>query len=247
MRNIAPSRALMRRSRQYVEIAFVLGAAGIFLATFGLALYAVPLTASGSSIFSLFDLGRIVAFFGGIALGIIAMLLMGRALTLKKENDVANIVGQSLEERLGDAYTFIRNVSKRKVGYVDAVLIGPCGVLVFRTLDYKGKFMNEKTKWLKADKRGNWKPMLTSPTQDVLVDVKNLRSYLAERDLNDIPIFGIVVFTPDDPDTHLILKEPVVPATHLSSLYNRLQKNFLAKERMGEPEASAIVNLLFEH
>lgn len=246
MKNVAPSRALMRRSRQFVEIAFVLGAAGIFLATFGLALYAVPLTSSGSDIFGLFDFGRAVAFFGGIALGIIALLLMARALTLKKENDVANIVGQNLEQYLGEAYTFIRNVSKRKVGYIDAVLVGPCGVLVFRTLDYKGKFMNEKAKWLKADKQGNWKPMFTSPTQDVLVDVKNVRAYLADRNLNDIPIFGVVVFTENDPEAHLILKEPVVPATHLSSLYNRLQKNFLAKERMGEAETSAIVNLLYD-
>ena len=246
MRNVVPSRALARRSRQVMQLAFLAITAGLFLAVVGMAFYVVPLVSSGSTLYSIFDFGRAVLFYGGIFLIILGGLMVARAFTWRTENDLAKQTGETLAPLLDERYTFIRNISKRKVGYIDAVLVGPPGVLVLRTVDYQGRFLNEAGKWLKADKKGNWKPMRTNPTQDVVKDIQALRTYLAERSLpDDLPVFGIVVFTKDDPIAHLTLKEPVIRATHLSSLHNRLKGSYLAEDRIEPGLAAAVVRLLY--
>jgi hypothetical protein len=55
MRNVAPSRALVRRSYRLLEIAFVAVTAGIFLTMMGLALIAIPLI---GKVMARFDLHR---------------------------------------------------------------------------------------------------------------------------------------------------------------------------------------------
>jgi hypothetical protein len=247
MRNVAPSRSLERRSRRLLEIAFVVVAAGIFTAVFGLAFYVVPLTSNSSDSFGLFNAFRGVLFVGGVLLGLSGIGLAVRALFMKTENPLAKPVGAELGQHLGEGFTFIRNISKRKLGYIDAALVGTPGVLIFRILDWDGSYLNERGNWLKANIQGEWKPLLTSnPTQDTIDDVQSLRTYLAKRDLPDIPIFGVVVFLNDDPVLRLTLKEPVVPATHLTSLYSRLQSNYLAKDRIDPKAVTAIIRLLWD-
>lgn len=247
MRNVAPSRVIVRRSRQLLQISFLLVTAGIFLAIFGLALYAVPLASSGSPSYNALNAGRGVLFVGGIVAGVAGLALAIRAVTQRTENDLALITGQRLAVQLSDQYTFIRNISKRGLGYIDAVLVGPAGVLVFRIVDLEGSFLNEAGNWLKEGRPGDWKAMtFVNPTRDAIKDIKSLREFLGERDITDVPIFGVVVFTKDDPVAQLTLKEPAVQATHLSSLYGRLQATYLAKERMDQSMIDAIVDLLYE-
>lgn len=246
MRNVVPSRALARRSRQLLQVAFLAMAAGLFFAVLGMAFYAVPLVGDASSLRGFFDFGRALLFYGGIGLIILGGLMLVRAFTWRTENDLAKQTGETLAPLLDESYTFIRNISKRNIGYIDAVLVGPPGVLALRILDDEGRFLNEGGKWLKADKKGKWKPMRANPTEDVVDDIKALRSYLAARNLpEDLPIFGIVVFIKDDPEVHLTLKEPVVRATHLTSLHNRLKSSYLAKDRIEPGLAAAIVRLLY--
>jgi hypothetical protein len=246
MRNVVPSRALVRRSRQLLQFALLAITAGIFFALVGMAFYAVPLFSTGSTLYSIFDFGRAALFYGGIVLVIVGGLMVARAFTWKTENDLARQTGETLAPLLDERYTFIRNISKRQLGYIDAALVGPPGILVLRIVDYQGHFLNEAGKWLKADKKGRWKPMRANPTQDVVKDIQALRRYLAARNLpDDLPVFGIVVFVKDDPIAHLTLKEPVVRATHLSSLHNRLQSGYLAQDRIEPGLAAAVVRLLY--
>lgn len=247
MRNVAPSRAIVRRSRRLFEAAFVLVSAGIFLAIAGLAFYVVPLTSSSSTSYTVFNVGRGALFVGGVVAGFSGLGLALRAVTQRTENDLALMTGNRLALHLDDRYTFVRNLSRRGLGYIDAVLVGPAGVLVFRVVDYEGAYLNEAGNWLKADRQGNWKPMwFSNPTKDVIDDIKRLREYLGLRGITDVPVFGVVVFTKDDPISVLTLKDPIIPATHLSSLFARLQKNYLAKDRMDPPLIESIVRLLYE-
>jgi hypothetical protein len=241
MRNIVPSRALVRRSHRLLELAFVVVTAGIFLAVVGIALYVVPLTASG-----LFQTGRALLFFGGIGLGITGVAMAVRAVTWKVENDLARMTGEALSQHLDRRFTLIRNISKRTLGYIDAVLVGPPGVLVFRIVELEGHFLNEGGKWLKLAKGGKWRPMFSNPSQEAIDDIKSLREYLERRDLVGIPIFSVVVFVTEEPFAQLILKEPHVPVAHLSGLYERLQRNYLAKDRISPDEVEAIVRLLYD-
>ena len=245
MRTLAPTRALERRSRLYLDLAVIFVAAGIFAAAIGVAQYAIPLTSRSSDVYGIFNAFRVLTLIGGICLVIGGVLLAVRALTRKAENPLALQVAAALDASFDDHYAFISHIKIRGVGYIDAAIVGPPGVLLLRTLDWEGRFMNEGGRWLKANKRGAWKPIRTeNPTRDVAQKVQKLRRAFARSELPEIPVFGVIVFVKDDPNAHLTLKDPVVAATHLASLYRRLQKNYLAKERIDPALAPQIVRLL---
>jgi hypothetical protein len=149
-----PSRAL-RRSSQLLTIAFFVAGAGVFVVAIGVLLFVVPFSAPSNPGYGtyLFIRGAVVVF--GILIILVAAGMALRALTWKTDNDLALVTGRFLEQYLNDRYTFIRNISKREIGYVDAVLVGPPGVLVFRILDTRGVFANEGPNWLKQNKRAN--------------------------------------------------------------------------------------------
>jgi len=224
------------------EWAFVLVSGGILLTILALALYVLP-TSRDSVEFV--EFARTAFLFSGVLIALIGVGLGIRAATTKAENTTAFSVGEFLKAHFDDGYTFIRNVNRRKLGYIDAVLVGPPGVLAFRTLDSEGKFLNEKSKWMRADKSGNWRPlMMRNPTEEVVEDIKALRRFCAEHGIADVPVFGVIVFIHDDPLARLIVKDPVVPATHLTSLLKRLQNNYLSKDRIDDKTAIQIVKLL---
>lgn len=244
MRNTAPSRELSRRSNQLLTIAFFVGAVGVFIAVVGVLLFVVRFAVPSNPQYGtyLFIRAAVLAF-GGIVV-LIALGLAVRALTWKKDNDLARITGRVLEPILDDRYTFIRNVSKREIGYVDAALVGPPGVLVFRILNRQGVFANEGPNWLTRGKRGEWLPANINPTREAIADIRKIKEFLAKRGLQDIPIYGIVLFIVEPPQLQLMAKEPTVPITHLSSLHANLQSNYLAKERVDPAGAAAIVRYL---
>jgi hypothetical protein len=245
MRNVAPSIALARRSRRLLEIAFIVVVAGVFLTVVGIALYVVPFTASAESTSSVFDAGRGVLFLGGIIAALVGVGLSVRAFTWKTENDLALQTGEALEPYLDNRFVFIRNVSRIALGYIDAVLVGPSGVLVFRILDLRGEFLNEGDKWLRRPTGKNWTPMFTNPTEEVIEDIKSLQEYFARRGITDVPMFGVVVFV-EPPEAALVTTtEPVVPVTHLTSLHTTLQRNYLAAQRIDQATVTAIVRTLY--
>lgn len=246
MYNVSPVNAVVRRTKALLELAFVLVTGGIFLAILGLALYVFPLDTTQQSLLSLVDDGRVVFLFGGVFAALVGVALGIRAALTRTENDLAYRVGETLRAHLDTRYAFIRNINKRKLGYIDAVLLGPPGVLVFRILDREGKFLNERGYWMRADRNDKWRPTFTNPTREIIDDIKALREFLTLNELEDVPVYGVIVFTKDDPAARLVLKEPVVPATHLSSLYYRLQRTFLAQERIDQQTVIAIHQLLMD-
>ena len=247
MHNVAPSRALARRTRQLLTIAFVIAASGMFIAVGGLALVVVPLVGVTSPSYGLYTLIRGAVILLGIIIFFIALGLCIRALTLRKDNDLAMIVGRFLGNYLDERYHFIRNVNKRGVGYVDAILVGPPGALVFRILNERGVFANEGANWLMPDGRPNgWVKAKIDPTRECVQDVKKLREFLATHKLEAVPVYGVVVFTHEPPQVQLVPREPVVPITTLRALLPSLNTNYLAKERVDAGRVGAVVQLLYE-
>ncbi|RMG85676.1 MAG: NERD domain-containing protein [Chloroflexi bacterium] len=246
MRNVAPYASLVRRSRQFLLVAFVVAAAGVFFAIVGLGLFVIPFAVPGNQGFELYHVVRTAMFLGGGALGLFGVLLAVRAITWKTDNDLAQITAAYLSEYFDERFTLIRNVSRIGLGYIDAVLVGPPGVLVFRLVDKHGSFLNDRGKWLKLNKRNQWVPMRFNPTKDTADDVRNLRKYLASKDIQDIPVYGVVVFIPDEQHAHIQAEAPVVPVANLPHLYDALLDNYLAKpERITSDQISSVVNLLY--
>jgi hypothetical protein len=111
------------------------------------------------------------------------------------ENQGALAVAEVLGRELDGSFTLLRNVSRRGLGYIDAVLVGPPGVLVFRILETPGIFRNEGADWL--ERKGGQTFVLSrlNATRECVTDVYALRKYLAKSGLAQVPVFGIVVFT----------------------------------------------------
>lgn len=247
MHNVAPSRALARRTRQLLTIAFVIAALGTFVAVAGLALFVVPIVGPTSPSYGLFTMVRVAVLLLGIVIFFVALAVSTRALTLRKDNDLAMTVGRFLGNYLDDRYHFIRNVNKRGVGYVDAILVGPPGILVFRILNERGVFANEGPNWLKPDGRPNgWVKAKIDPTRECVQDIKKLREFLAAQKLEAVPVYGVIVFTHEQPQLQLIPREPVVPITTLRALLPNLNSNYLAKERVDAARIGAVVQLLYD-
>lgn len=246
MRNIAPTRALERRARHFLQGAFSLIAGGVFLAAVGLFLTAVPLVAKESGGFGLYTFFATVLFFGGgiIALGGLGLGLRAFLWARNSDNQLAKIVANAFAPSLGDEYTFIRNVNRFGLGYIDAVLVGPPGALVFRITDKEGIFLNEGDRWLRANKNREWVPAGIDATREAVADIKALREYAVNNKLPEIPVYGVVVFVRESPRVEITLKEPLIPATQLSATLARLQTSYFAKNRIDNATAAALVKLL---
>ena len=247
MENVSPSGALARRSRQWLQLAFVIVTGGVFLAILGIALFIIPLAVEGNQIFGLYNFIRTILLYGG---GIVALLGVGlavRAYFTRIDNDLALVTGRYLSRELDERFWFVRNISKRGLGYIDAVLVGPPGALVFRILDVEGVYANEKSNWLlQHPKRGEWVPARINPTAEDIVDINALREYLAARNLSDVKVYGVVVFTKEEPVTQIMAKDPTVPLAHLSDLTAVLRDNYLARDRIDQATVKRVVDLIYD-
>jgi hypothetical protein len=244
---MTPARALSRRANTERTIAFLTGAVGIFLMVLGFFFIVVPLSGPTNPGFNLYVLMRtsligigLVMLIGGVALGV-------RAFTYRSDNDLAQMTARVLGPALDDRFTYIRSVNRRGIGYVDAVLVGPPGVLVLRITDAAGVFFNEGVNWLEVDPgRGPqaWKPAGIKPTADCFADMKRLDAYLAGKGLK-APVFGVVVFTRDAPQVRLSFRDPALPSATFSGLLGTLRTYYLTQDRLDPARAEQIVRLLF--
>ncbi len=245
MQNVAPTRKLSRRSRDFLIAAAVVFLFGITLVIVGLALHIINFVVPSNPGFEVYDLTRKGVISAGAGLMFVSVLMSIRAATWKTDNILAKDVGDELANFLDNKFVYIRNISKRTIGYVDAVLISKHGVLVFRISKRQGVFFNEKGEWLIQRDKGEWKPMRWNPTREVVADVQKIREYLTDYDVKDIPVYGVVVFTEESPLTQFTLQDPVVPVTHLSQLSYSLQDTYFAKDRIQPKIVQQVINLLY--
>lgn len=245
MENVAPARALARRARQLLQWAFVIFSIGILLVVIGAVAFVIQLLPDSHPSFGLYHLLASVAFVAGVILVLAGLGMAIRAFTRRTENDLALLAGEFLQRQLDNQYVFIRNINRFGLGYIDAVLLGPPGVLVFRILDEQGGFANEKSKWLRYV-NGQWKTMRSSPTQQALDDIEHLRTYLQRRQLN-VEIFGIVMFIGSESEVELHLNTPTVPVAHLTTMLNVLLPNYFNRmDRLQPQQIKTIRRLLLE-
>lgn len=246
MENVAPARALARRSYNLLQLAFVVVAIGIFVSVVALLGFAIPPIPPSHPQFGLYSFGRTALLIIGIAVGLLGLAMAIRAFTRRQENNLALITGDYLSTLFDSHYSFIRNINRPGLGYIDAVMIGPAGALVFRILDNVGSFANEAAEWMKQNAAGEWVPFGFSPTRQAVEDVDHLRAYLQKRGL-DVPVFGVVVFIGDQSAVTIAERAPVVPVSHLNTLLQNLQPNYLANtNRIPQAMVTRVRRLLLD-
>lgn len=247
MENIAPLRALNRRSTLLLQWAFIVLAVSALLAVVGLLLTTILLIPRIHPLFAIYDLaGKALIIMGVVGIAAAAAMAI-RAFTRRKENDLALLTGDVLNQSnaFDGRYSFIRNINRSGLGYIDAVLLGPPGVLVFRILEDGGNFANEAANWMVQNKQGEWTPFRVNPTKQVVDDIQSLRNYLTRKGLGDVPVFGIIIFTAGPGVVQIAEKEPVVLISHLHSLVQHLGKQYLAKiDRIPQEMVTATRRLL---
>jgi hypothetical protein len=247
MENTAPTRSLSRRASNLRQVSFFVFSLGVLITVVGILLRTIYLIPTNNALFGLYSFTGIAAVVGGILIILIAIGLFIRAFTRRTDNDMAMVTGNFLTETgsFDGRFSFIRNINRPGLGYIDAVMIGPPGVLVFRILDSTGNYANEAANWMMQRADGDWQPFRAEPTREVVKDIRVVRDYLAKNNVGDIPVFGIIVFTAGPGAVQIAEKEPVVPISHLHTLVNNLGKQYLSTyERIPQEAVSAIRRIL---
>ena len=245
MQNVAPTRSLTRRSRDLQVAAAVVFLLGAALAVAGIALHVFNLVVPFNRGFEVYDLTRKALLLIGGAFSLASLLLALRAVTWRTDNATAYELGEQLATQLDRRYIFIRNISKRTTGYVDAVLVSRHGVLALRITRRKGEFFNEGAQWLRRRRQGKWRPMRWNPTREAVDAAIKLKAYLRDYELTQIPLYAAVVFMRDAPEAQLKLQQPSVPVVHASRLVTDLSETYFAEERLAASTVQEVVNLLY--
>jgi hypothetical protein len=108
---------------------------GLLIVALAIFCYVIPL--SRDPWYSTFQVGLLCL---GLPVGLVGGALIVRGLTLPSDNPAAAYAAEVLARGLDYRYTFIRNISRFGLGYIDAVLVGPNGALVFYFVDRSGGF-----------------------------------------------------------------------------------------------------------
>jgi Nuclease-related domain len=233
MQNLNPTRIVARRGRDAMIVGALLLMVGLI--TGGCGLIALLL-------FSSTTVGLI--FFGiGFVILLVGAGFMIRGLSYRKENYPALAVADVLARELDSRFTFIRNVSRRGLGYIDAVLVGPPGTLVFRIVDKGGIFLNEGADWLERRGGQTFELSRMNPTRECVTDIFALREYLGRRGLSAVPVFGVIVFT--NPQVQLSARQPVVPIAELRTLTTVLRRDYLLEDRIDPKTVETTVQVIY--
>lgn len=245
MQNVAPTNRLNRRSRDFLIAAAVVFLLGAALAVAGIGLHVVSLVVPFNRGFAVYDLTRKAMLSGGFGLAFVSMLMALRAVTWKTDNSLAWELGERLAQSLDRQFVYIRNISKRSLGYMDAALVSKHGVLVLRITKRKGQFLNDGGVWLRRGRKGTWRRMRWNPTRDVVAHAMKVNAYMRDYQLSAVPVYAAVVFTRDAPEVSFQLQQPAVPVVHAASMINVLQDSYFAEDRMDAATVQRVVNLLY--
>ena len=245
MQNVAPTHRLNRRSRDFLIAAAVVFLLGAALAVIGIGLHVVSLVVPFNRGYAVYDLTRKALLSAGFGISFVSMLMALRAVTWKTDNALAWELGELLAQELDRRFVFIRNISARSLGYIDAALVSHHGVLVLRITKRKGQFFNEGGAWLRRGRKGTWRPLRWNPTRAVVADAMKVKEFLKDYQLSAVPVYAAVVFTRAAPDVTFSLREPAVPVVIASELINDLRDSYFAEERLDAGTVQRVVNLLY--
>lgn len=234
MQNLNPTQRIARRGRDIMLIGSLVLLVGLVVGALSvLIVLLIP-----STLLEVILIGvTLVLLISGIGLLI-------RGLTYRRDNEIARAVGDLLTGELDDRFVFIRNLSRNRLGYIDALLIGPPGALVFRVTSIGGMFLNESADWLESNDGGRTYSLSRNTfTREAVIDIHALRKFLARNGLPEIPVFGVVVFT--NGTARITTRQPVVPVAELRTLMSVLKREYLVKDRVTPDQAHRAVMVLY--
>ena len=232
MRTLSLGGAYSRRIRERMQKVSLIVIGGSFLAFMGLTLSVVPLVGREGQFANLYRSIQQGVLFAGISLALLGVFFAWSTFRKRAEYDITNLIIQQCREHFDSRYTLVIKLKSREMRGVDALLAGPPGLLMIRLLDIKGDIYNERGYWLQASQRGEFAPLSSNPTRDLLRDIHHLQGKLNQEGIDGFPIFGTIVFTSPISDLRYHSSQEIIPVSHLSTLYDDLQNGYLRRERV---------------
>ena len=218
MKVISKSAYLQRMGLLYTLLGLSIGLVSLFICSLGLFWVALVPFFLGS-----FLLARGLRYFQGV----------------RGEGAVSRFLSRILDDR----YTLIRNLQiPKSQADLDAVLVGPSGVLVMEIKNYSPKYSYrcEGSDWFWRKPGKRYSRMKESPTKQAIINTGYLKTYLSQHGIHGIPIETVVVIT--NPKAKFYVKKPHRPIFHLKELGEHVQS--LTEESLDNTMCSSIVNLL---
>lgn len=131
----------------------------------------------------------------------------------------------ALAPLLNDHYLLVRNYTPpryRQGGDIDAVLIGPHGVVVFEVKAWRGLYRYSHDEWMfRPHTHAAWEPTRKNPTWQASQNQERVRRTLSDAGLGHIPVRALLVVA--DPEMHVTVEAPLrVPLLFLHSRPLRL-------------------------
>jgi hypothetical protein len=117
-------------------------------------------------------------------------------------------------------------------------------VLVFRIVDESGVWINERAEWINKNANGKLRPAKINPTRECVKDVYALRKFLIRHGLDQVPVYGIVVFS--SPNARLSADGPVVPVCEIPTLYQIMRRDYLVDERIAMQTVQRTVDAIID-
>ncbi len=103
---------------------------------------------------------------------------------------------------------------------LDAVIVGPPGVLVIEIKAYSGSFKINGDRW-HYRRAGRWYLSNKSPLRQALANKRRLNAYLVQNNLSEIPVDTAVILG-RDPD-YIHFHKPIIPVRRLRDLAKILE------------------------
>jgi len=125
---------------------------------------------------------------------------------------------QTLARELDDTYTLFRGLLlPRADDAIDAVLVGPSGVLVMAIHEHTGLYACDGSEWFHSPDGGrSWEPGPENPAKRVLYNQRQLEAHLEREGVRDVR-FEQAVICPN-PKTQLVSQQPAVRLFDLGDL-----------------------------
>ncbi|HET8632058.1 MAG TPA: nuclease-related domain-containing protein [Thermomicrobiales bacterium] len=181
-------RAERRRSRRRAALLVLLGALALGAVLLpGISTHLPPIAAAPAAAVTL------VAAWASFALAGRARRRARRFAAGERGEDA---LAAALARDLPDDYTLYRNL--RLPGYradLDAVLLGPPGVVVLENKAYRGEFVLYHDRWYRADPDGDLRPWRASPTCQAADNAARLAAWLMRQGLGGVPVHPLVVLS----------------------------------------------------
>lgn len=146
---------------------------------------------------------------------------------------------------MDDRYTLVRNLQiPKSQADLDAVLVGPFGVLVMEIKNYSPKYSYkcEGSSWFWRKPGKRYSRMKESPTKQAIINTGYLKTYLSQHGIHGISIKTVVVIA--NPKAKFYVKKPHRPIFHPRELGEYIQS--LTEEPLNDTMHNSIVNLLKE-